>query len=54
MISQKTYLKGLPFAHLKMEKMIFFKTDKNTTLQRNVSTPQSFKRKIQLILKNFS
>ena len=35
-------------------KMIFLKTDKNTTLQRKVSTPQSFKRKIQLILKNFS
>ena len=31
-ISQKTYSKGLPFAHLKKEKMILFKTDKNTTL----------------------
>ena len=51
MISQKTYSKGLPFAHLKKEKMIFLKTNKNTTLQRKVFTPQSFKRKIQLILK---
>ena len=31
---QKTYSKGLPFAHLKMEKIIFLKIDKNTTLQR--------------------
>ena len=31
------------------KKKIFLKTDKNTTLQRKVSTPQSFKRKIQLI-----
>jgi hypothetical protein len=54
MISQKTYSKGLPFAHLKMEKMIFLKIDKNTTLQRKVSTPQSFKRKIQLIFKKIS
>ena len=54
MISQKTYSKGLPFAHLKKEKMNFLKNDKNTILQRKVSTPQSFKRKIQLILKNFS
>jgi hypothetical protein len=52
MISKKTSSKGLPFAHLKKEKMIFFKIDKNTTLQRKVSTPQSFKRKIQLILKS--
>jgi hypothetical protein len=51
MISQKTYSKGLPFAHLKKEKMIFLKIDKNTTLQRKVSTPQSFKRKIQIIFK---
>jgi hypothetical protein len=54
MISQKTYSKRLPFAHLKKEKKkkkIFLKTDKNTTLQRKVSTPQVFKRKIQLILK---
>ena len=49
--SQKTYLKGLPFAHLKKEKMIFLKIDKNITLQRKVSTPQSFKRKIQIIFK---
>ena len=35
----------------KGKKMIFLKTNKNTTLQRKVSTPQSFKRKIQLILK---
>jgi hypothetical protein len=54
MISQKTYSKGLPFAHLKKKKkkkIIFLKTDKNTTLQRKFSTPQSFKRKIQLLLK---
>ena len=38
----------------KWKKMIFLKTVKNTTLQRNVSTPQSFKRKIQLILKKIS
>jgi hypothetical protein len=40
MINQKTYSKGLSFAYLKKEKMIFLKTDKNTTLQRKVSTPQ--------------
>ena len=50
-ISQKTYLNGLPLAHLKKENMIFLKIDKNTTLQRKVSTPQSFKRKIQIIFK---
>jgi hypothetical protein len=52
MISQKTYSKGLLFAHLKKKKkMIFLKTDKNTTLQRKVFTTQGFKKKIQLILK---
>ena len=54
MIGRKTYSKGIPFAHLKKKKkMIFLKIDKNTILQRKVSTPQSFKRKIQLILKKF-
>ena len=47
MISQKTYSKGLPFAHLKKEKMIFLKIDKNITLQRKVSTPQSLKEKFR-------
>ena len=46
MISQKTYSKGLPFAYLKKEKMIFLKIDKNTTLQRRF-----LHHKIQLILK---
>ena len=41
MIGWKTYSNGLPFAHLKKEKMIFLKTDKNTTLQRKVSTQQN-------------
>ena len=36
---------------IEKKKKKFLKIDKNNTLQRKVSTPQSFKRKIQIIFK---
>ena len=49
----KDLFKGTTFCSFEKGKNDFLKIDKNTTLQRKVSAPQSFKRKIQLIFKKY-